>query len=225
MMKFLTRFADVTKDESFSARMRRKRFSLFLDLLDRVPNRPLRILDIGGTERFWEVMGFVDTEHQITLLNNSFEDYDEGFADHRNISSVVGDARFLNEFKEGSFDIVFSNSVIEHVGTLKDQAQMANEIRRLCDRYYVQTPDFFFPLEPHYLFPFFHWLPISVRVFLLRNFSLGWAPKAPNLETAKEWAICIRLLKKSELQALFPDAVIYHERFLGLTKSFVIIKS
>jgi hypothetical protein len=98
---------------------------------------------------------------------------------------------------------------------------MAEEVRRVGKRYFVQTPNRYFPLEPHFLFPFFQFLPIKVRVWLLQNFKLGWIEKTPDLQKATEIVESIRLLGKREFLSLFPHAHLYEEKVFGMTKSFV----
>lgn len=98
---------------------------------------------------------------------------------------------------------------------------MAKEVCRVGRRYFVQTPNKYFPLEPHFLFPFFQFLPIWIRVLLLRNFNLGWFVKTPDKAKAKEIVEGIRLLNKREFTSLFPNASIYQEKVFGITKSFL----
>ena len=178
--------------------------------------RPVHILDIGGTEDYWKMME-LDTSDQvyITLLNLTETD-----VQLPNVKSVSGDARNLKA-KHSSFDVVFSNSVIEHVGSYEDQLRMAEEVRRIGKCYFVQTPNKYFPLEPHFLFPLFQFLPIKIRVLLLQNFNLGWLKKTPDVVKAKAIVESIRLLTKREFVALFPRAHIYEEKIFGITKSFV----
>lgn len=222
MERFLRRLVDNADPNSLAAAMRRKRFRIFLELLDGAAhslNRPVRILDVGGSETFWEVMGYATSEHHITLLNLTASP-----TRNERITSVAGDARDMSRFSDGQFDIVFSNSVIEHVGTLAGQSRMAREIQRVAPLYFVQTPSFFFPLEPHFLFPFFHWLPRKLRVLLVRRFSLGWYGRVPDAEEASRLVRGIRLMKRSELRALFPAASILTEKFFGFTKSYIVVK-
>lgn len=209
------RIADNREEQSFAVQLRRKRFAFFQSLLSQLP-RPVHILDIGGTENYWKTMGLnAEDQVYITLLNLTS---DNVILPH--VTSIVGDARNIKAEDDG-FDIVFSNSVIEHVGDYEDQLQMANEVRRVGKRYFVQTPNKYFPLEPHFLFPFFQFLPISIRVWLLQNFNLGWFTRTPAKGKAKEIIGSIRLLGKREFSALFPNAAIYEEKVFGMTKSFV----
>lgn len=209
------KIADNRDTGSLAVQFRRKRFAFFLSLLSRL-QRPVHILDIGGTAAFWKMMG-LDLEDQIfvTLLNLT---QDELTLPH--INSIIGDARSI-QADNHSFDIVFSNSVIEHVGSFQDQLRMAEEVRRIGTHYFIQTPNKYFPLEPHFLFPFFQFLPFKVRVWLLQNFRLGWFEKTPDLQKATEIVKSIRLLGRREFLLLFPHAQLYEEKVFGLTKSFV----
>lgn len=207
---------DNTVDRSVATALRRKRFVLFRGLIDRL-DPPIRILDVGGTEQFWDMMKFEASERvQITLLNTF-----PVSVSRPHMQSAVGDARNLSQFADHQFEVVFSNSVIEHVGGIGDQRKMADEIRRVGKSYFVQTPNRGFPLEPHFMFPFFQFLPISCRAKLLQKFNLGWIARVPDYESAKLAVQTIRLLTRRDLEQLFPEAEIFEERFLGLTKSFV----
>jgi hypothetical protein len=98
---------------------------------------------------------------------------------------------------------------------------MAAEVRRVGRGYYIQTPNRYFPLEPHFLLPGFQFLPLRLRVWLVRHFSLGWFPRIADARQALAEVAAIRLLSEAEFRALFPGAVIYKERYFGVTKSFV----
>jgi 2-polyprenyl-3-methyl-5-hydroxy-6-metoxy-1,4-benzoquinol methylase len=211
------RIADNRKNDSLATNMRRKRFGFFLSLLAGVP-RPLRILDVGGTQGFWERMDFTNEPGvTITVLNLAPQAIKfDGF------SSIVGDATDLSFFADHSFDVVISNSVIEHVGDTSRQSRMAREIVRVGKCYFVQTPNYYFPIEPHYLFPGFQWLPLETRAWLLNHFDLGWNKRKTTREEALRSVSSVRLLRKEQLVSLFPQANLYEEKVLGLTKSFVV---
>ncbi len=242
MLSFLKRLSDNKNRNSLANRLRRKRFSLFVKLLEGL-EKPVRVIDLGGTGLFWEQMGFakegnttaedktssINCEEQalllrpgaieIHLLNQSKQEIR-----HKAMISLVGDARNLQAFEDNSFDIAFSNSVIEHVGDWRDQQMMAEEMQRAGKRVFLQTPNRYFPIEPHFLFPFFQFLPFGWRVWLVRHFRLGWYERIPDRKQAERICRSMRLLTKTELQRLFPGSKIHTERFVGLAKSFIVLK-
>ena len=209
--------ADNTDKRSLSHRFRQRRFRVFLEMVRSLP-KPISILDIGGTLAFWEGMGFSEEGVTITLLNLEAQDQMKpGFC------SIAGDATAL-DFEDQSFDIVFSNSVIEHLYTFEQQQKMAAEVQRVGKHYFIQTPNYWFPIEPHWVFPFFQYLPFNCRVWLTQHFSLGHIPKQPERSAAERQVREIRLMTASELRSIFPKAESYTERFLFFAKSFVMKK-
>jgi len=216
-MNLIKHLADSNDPWSLATRLRQRRFQLFKRLLQDVP-RPVRILDVGGTQQFWERMRFIDEPNVHIVLLNLYPVQ----TNHPGFTSVIGDATDLKQFGNGEFDVVFSNSVIEHVGDFDNQKRIAQEIQRVGKRYFVQTPNFYFPIEPHFLFPGFHWLPVQVRVWLITHFNLGWYKKIEDVTVAQRTVQSIRLLKRKELRNLFPSAKIFCERMLLLTKSFIV---
>src|SRR5690606_19913239 len=215
----LTKFLQPTYEKSINQKFREKRFAFFKGLLQTLPqDKTIQILDIGGTESYWNRMKFVNNEHvHITLLNLYKVE-----VSYPNFTSVVGDACCLLEFRDGQFDIVFSNSVIEHLFTKENQKKMADEVRRVGKNYYVQTPNYYFPIEPHWLFPFFQFLPFRVKVEMTKSFNLGNYPKAPDEEMAVQRVNEVKLLTEKEMKELFPGGKVYLEKFLGLTKSITM---
>jgi hypothetical protein len=89
-------------------------------------------------------------------------------------------------------------------------------------QYFIQTPNFWFPIEPHFVFPAFHWLPVGIRAWLVTHFALGWYEKFTDIKQAKAEVQSIRLLTKREFTGLFPGLELSEEKFWGLTKSFTV---
>ncbi len=202
---------------SLATRMRRARFALFLELLGRLPGH-VEILDIGGTQEFWSLMLPGDPgDIRVTLLNLEHQRVSS-----RHFVSASGDARAMPQFADRSFDVVFSNSVIEHVGSYVEQAKMAAEIRRVGKRYFVQTPNKRFPLEPHFLFPWFQYLPAAIRAGMLQRFNVGWYQRIPDAAAARAEVNSIQLLTRRRFVSLFPGAGLHVEKFAGLAKSFTV---
>ena len=220
LRKWLISMAAPENTSSISAKLRKKRFVLLKSLLPSA-SYPLKILDVGGRETIWSREGFCDpnriNQFQITILNINKEK-----TTYSNIISVVGDARNMGEFADGEFDMVFSNSVIEHVGNDDSQMQMANEIKRVGKKYFVQTPNLYFPIEPHFLFPFFQFFPLQIKVWILTHIPIAGISKGvTDQEKVIKIANRVKLISKKELKKLFPEATIFEEKFFGLTKSFV----
>lgn len=181
--------------------------------------RETRVLDVGGTPANWLLL---DEGPRVTLLNmpRANEPCPEGF------DWVSGDGCAL-PFRDGAFDVVFSNSVIEHVGSAERQRQFASECRRVGRAYWVQTPNRGAPVEPHLLMPFLHWLPRRWQERIIRRWTLWEALEKPSPDRRQfyleHYLRDIRLLSARQMRALFPDAVILRERVLGWTKSLVAV--
>jgi SAM-dependent methyltransferase len=120
---------------------------------------------------------------------------------------VQADASAGLPFADGEFELVYCSSVIEHVPLVRRVA-FAAEIRRVGRGWFVQTPAFSFPIEPHALLPFAHWLPPRLR----RPY---W-----KLGATGEWED-IALLRRLEMEALFGPA--QAERIGPLVKSWVCV--
>jgi hypothetical protein len=180
-----------------------------------------RVLDVGGTPFNWLLS---PVRPRVTLLNNEAEPVDRS-AIPADMEYVVGDARRL-PFASSSFDIVYSNSVIEHVGDFVTQREFSSEIARVGRKFYVQTPHRYFPVEPHLMTPLVHWLPRSVQGGLLPYATVwGWSHRLHERRWADEaacaWYRDVRLLTAPELAELFPSARVVREQVGGLTKSLI----
>lgn len=212
------RLADSESPTSFANKLRSRRFHLFESLVARLP-RPVRLLDGGGTNVFWERRGWAGRpEFEITTINVGAEE-----KRHENLEPLAGDATDLSRFEDCSFDVVFSNSVIEHLFTLENQRRMAAEVQWVGKAYWVQTPNFWFPMEPHFHIVGWQWLPESVRISMLVKKRCGWAGPYEDRETARKIVEEVRLMKAHELRALFPRAKLVAERFCGFAKPWTAI--
>jgi 2-polyprenyl-3-methyl-5-hydroxy-6-metoxy-1,4-benzoquinol methylase len=215
-------FTRPTNVEMHNNKFRNARFTRFLGIVDDVASTvsPVRILDLGGTLDFWLTTPelWQGRDFHVTLINM----FPQTPPDDR-FTCVIGNA-CATDFADQSFDIVISNSVIEHVGRWRDMGRMANEIRRLAPRYFIQTPNYWFPLEAHSRFPLFHMMPEPWRIRLILARGTGFYGKANNLDEAMEHVENAILLDSKRFQHLFPDAVIERERVLGMTKSLIAIR-
>jgi hypothetical protein len=219
---------DYENPKSLGSRFRARRVGPLLQLIENAHSihGHVKLLDIGGRKTYWSILpsGFLERHNvTVTILNLSEE---SGQADDETFKHVVGDACNLVEYADKSFHIAHSNSVIEHVGGWKNMKRFANECRRVACGLFVQTPYFWFPIEPHYVTPLFNWLPRPIQELLVLKFALGYgASRAPNLETAIEWIDAApRLLDLRAYRLLFPDCRIVKERLLLLTKSLIAVR-
>jgi hypothetical protein len=214
----LRQLADSENPNSFANKLRAARFRRFETLVATLP-RPLRILDVGGETAFWENRGWAGRDDvRIFSLNLVPEEQR-----HENIKPVAGDATNLAEFADGSFDVAFSNSVIEHLFTFENQRRMASEMRRVGRAFWMQTPNFWFPIEPHFHVPGWQWMPLGLRVAMIRRWRCGWRGPCPDPAGARKLVEELRLLRESEIRSIFPGATLIAERFCGLVKSWIAI--
>jgi hypothetical protein len=205
------RFADSTRADSMATRMRAIRRHRFLEWMR--PRPGMRILDIGGQQSTWTDL---DVPCRVTVVNLSGPD---------RIGPclwVQGNALRL-PFADSSFDVVFSNSVIEHVGDYRQQERFAHEVQRVGSRYWIQAPNRRFPIEPHFLFPWFQYLPVGLRVLVGKHWPFSWSKHFRESQHAIEaHARTIRLPTPEELLCMFPGGMLHRELLYGLTKSITI---
>lgn len=195
-------------------RFRARRMRLFARTFAISPHT--RILDVGGAPEIWELLA---VRPRVTILN-----LPTALTPGAGMDLVAGDGCLL-PFASGAFDIVFSNSAIEHIGTDDGQKRFAEEIARVGKCYWVQTPDRRFPVEPHLMVPLLHYLPKSWQAATVRRFTI-WElltdPAPPQRAYyVRHFLNELHLLDRREMRALFPDARILSERFLGLSKSLI----
>ena len=201
----------------FHRYFRSKRMQLMKQTMHLDPEQ--MILDVGGAHRYWEGM---ECQNKVTCLNIRIPKLAEELP--QQFKYVQADARYL-PFGDFMFDIVFSNSVIEHLHHFEDQKQFAAEIKRVGKSYWVQTPNRRFPIEPHYVGLFIHYLPKRIQRHLVRWFTIWGLFVRPSKDQINSLVAEVRLMTEREMRMLFPDAQIHAERFFGLKKSFVAIMS
>ncbi|MBF6617148.1 MAG: methyltransferase domain-containing protein [Candidimonas sp.] len=215
-----------------SKRARRKRAKVFLENFQL--DEETKILDFGSETG--RAINAILVGTNIRPENIYIADINEAVVmeGHRlyGFTPVVIEQSGSLPYPDQFFDIVYSSSVIEHVTIPKDelwgvsssrsfreasllhQHEFANEIRRLGKYYYVQTPNKYFPIESHTWLPFAGYLSREFLLPFLRFSNRIWVKK-----TQPDW----HLLTERDMKALFPEATIIKERFVGLTKSVMAI--
>lgn len=223
-MNFLASWAqDYENPNSLAMKARRKRAEHVKRLIAEIyaEKGECRVIDLGGEPPYWRLFEreFLEAHRvHITLVNLAPVIVSDPL-----FSVIQGSACDLGHLADNSFDLVHSNSVIEHVGLFDQMEAFAREARRLAPRYFIQTPSYEFPFEPHFRRPFFHYLPERWRARWLMRFrpnargDLGKAIKA--IQSS-------RLLSKAEVRYLFPDSQVIAERVGGfLVKSWMVLRS
>lgn len=207
---------DVYKDGSAGAAARRRRWQLLAQTFPEIAD--MRVLDIGGDARSW-IVGGVRPGH-LTLLNN------EGVPDAPEpwMLGIEGDACDPPTGLVG-FDLAFSNSVIEHVGGHLRREQFAAFVSDAAPRYWVQTPNRYFPIEPHFLVPGLQFLPYGMQARVITRWPIGNHAALKDRDMALRRAIEHELLSKTQLGFYFPDAVLVPEQIGPLVKSWIAIRN
>lgn len=201
----------------FGTRFRARRMRAFAQALQ--PSDSATILDIGGYPATW-----TDFPHQPSVTTLNLHSVDFVQTPHLPpIRTTVGDGCKL-DYADAYFDIVFSNSVIEHVGSFERQQAFASEARRVGRALWIQTPAKEFFIEPHLLAPFVHFLPVTFQRRLIRHVTPWGIITKPSPAEVESFLQEVRLISFTEMQRLFPDCRIHRETVFGFTKSYVAIR-
>lgn len=180
----------------------------------------MRVLDLGGRPNFWANSGVAPA--QLVCLNLEPPPGADLPAWSR---YVEGDAcNPPPELRREQFDLVISNSVIEHVGGWRHRQQFADVVHASADRHWIQTPYRYFPVEPHWLFPAMQFLPLRARTVVVRRWPYGYFHTA-DANRAIDLAMSVELLSITEMRSLFPGSELWRERFCGMVKSVVAVQS
>ncbi len=207
--------ADFDSAQSLAGRARTRRWQTFAQRFPAISD--MRVIDLGGTPQSWALAPVRPLA--VTIVNLLPLDSDDPSVD-----VVQADACDLPAaVRHERFDLVFSNSLIEHVGGHPQRQRLADTIDALAQRHWVQTPYRYFPVEPHWVFPGMQWLPYAARV----QISLRW--NRGNVHTytrqdAENAVDQVDLLSISQMRRYFPASSIWHERFAGLVKSIVAVR-
>lgn len=189
------------------ALFRHYRAKLFRLFLENFSLDDALVCDIGGISTGFETM---NQFCRCVIVNNDVRARTE-----KGWDLMVADGRAL-PFRNETFDIIISNAVFEHIAW--GRKRFAEEVRRVTKGgFFISVPYYYAPFEPHYLLPFFQFVPESIKRFLL--FKIGLRIGGMSRNNYHE----IRLFKKKELGTLFPEAQIKVFRLFGIPISLVAI--
>jgi hypothetical protein len=211
------RNAFVDGPRSLGARSRKHRWHVFQQHFPDLESRT--VVDLGGTVEYWKRAPM--QPKTVHVLN--FEEPPESIPDW--ITVEIADATdpdLANRL--GTFDLVYSNSVIEHVGGDAKRRAFAANVEALAPRHWIQTPYRYFPVEPHWVCPFMQYLPLSIRAGLGMRWPLVHT-KADNFESAVAAQLSVELLDITAMRHYFPTSQIVKDRLAGLVKSIVAVKT
>ncbi len=213
----------VGSDNSLGGKARERRARWLMEAFPRLCE--MHVVDLGGTCRFWESLP--ERPASVVALNM----FDQGSANQADqpdwFDLIQGDAcNPPSELFDRKFDLVFSNSTIEHVGDRVRRAKFAQVVHQLAPNHWIQTPNKAFPLEPHTVFPFEQFLPRSIRGAIYTYWPLLHT-KATSLAKGCEMADEVELLRRSEMRTLFPASCLAAEVLVPLIppKSFIAVAS
>jgi hypothetical protein len=210
-----SRFVDAP--DSLGERFRAARWERFRACFPGIGG--MRVVDLGGTAENWlrsplrpRHVHLVNLEPHPDLLPEWMS------AENADVTDPDVPAKL------GEFDLVVSNSTIEHVGGPSQRRRFVAAVDQLAPLHWVQTPYRYFPVEPHFLAPGFQFLPLAARAKLVRHWPLTHSrPGTP--EEGMDAVIGIDLLTRAEMRYLFPRSVILAERVAGLTKSLTAVRN
>jgi hypothetical protein len=202
---------------SVGDRRRQRRWQWFHTAFPEIES--MSVVDLGGRADSWLRAPVHPASVHVIDLEPSSEDLPSW------IRADEADACDLPSWITANrYDLVFSNSVIEHVGGHSPRMQFAASVHKLAERHWVQTPYRYFPIEPHWLFPGFQFLPLNIRAELSRRWPLVHTPSASHQEGLRA-AMGVELLSRAEMAYYFPDSVLQFERIGGIIKSLIAVKT
>jgi len=209
-----SRFVDAP--DSVGAKYRQKRSDLMAAVFPGLPE--MTVLDLGGTVEFWRHSPIRPRHLHVVNLEPLEPDIPEW------AEVEVADACDLpSHIRRRTYDLVFSNSVIEHVGGHLQRQKFSDTVSSLSDRYWVQTPYRYFPVEPHWLCPGMQYLPAAARWRVARHWPLVHTPAIDDSDALNS-VLSVDLLSRTEMMIYFPEARLLTDRLMGLTKSLVAVK-
>ena len=203
----------VDTDQSWGGRRRARRARW---LADTFPNlADMTVIDLGGRVDTWQHAPVRPAHVHVVNLEAPPADLpDWAEVDH-------GDACQLpDRIAARRYDLVFSNSVLEHVGGHERRERFAEAVHQLADRHWIQTPYRHFPIEPHWIAPGMQYLPVSARARLALRWPLAHTRPRTRDEAVRE-VLWTDLVDYTQMRLLFPRSRILTERLAGLPKSLI----
>jgi hypothetical protein len=210
----------VDGEQSWGGRRRARRWTWLLETFPDLAR--MSVVDLGGDPDTW-TRSPVRPKH-VHVVNiappDAVEPTHAGWltVDRADACALPG------RIARRRYDLVFSNSVLEHVGGHERRMRFAEAVHRLADAHWVQTPYRYFPIEPHWIAPGMQFLPVRARAALARRWPLAKV-RASDLRGALDGVLSTELVDRTQLRYYFPDSAIRAERLAGLPKSLIAVRA
>jgi hypothetical protein len=207
----------VGENDSWSSRRRAQRWAWLVETFPDLDQ--MSVIDLGGDPATW-MQSPVHPKHvhmiNIEELNPHVPDWIEiDYADACALPEQIASRRY---------DLVFSNSVLEHVGGHERRLRFAEAVHQLAPAHWVQTPYRYFPVEPHWIAPGMQFLPVRARVSVARRWPLAHV-RSSSVRNALDGVLWTELVDRTQMRYYFPDSMIRSERLLGVAKSLIAVKT
>lgn len=203
--------------DSLGQRNRQRRWAWLCEEFPGIES--MSVIDLGGTVEAWLRAPVRPASVHVVNLEAQPKDTPDW------LTAEQGDACTLPASLDGAaFDLVFSNSVIEHVGGHARRQAFADSVHALADAYWVQTPYRYFPIEPHWVAPAMQFMPVTVRAQFVRRWPLSDG-RGKTRDAAVKAALKIELLDRTQMNFYFPGCQVRTERAFGLTKSLIVYRT
>lgn len=179
----------------------------------------MSVIDLGGRITTWQRAPVRPKHVHMVNMQPSQTDMPEW------AEFDLGDACALPaHIAARRYDLVFANSVIEHVGGHERRQRFADAVHQLSDAHWIQTPYRYFPIEPHWMAPGMQFLPVPARARMVRHWPLSYLRGKPP-ETVMRRVLQVELLGRTQFQYYFPDSLIRTETICGLPKSLIAYRT
>ncbi len=207
----------------YSSISRKSKMELFNRIMKPAENEIL--LDVGAqagpyNSNSMQMINSYPWKKNISAVNISSEQIESINKYYPEVNTVVADACKL-PWPDKYFDIVYSNAVIEHVGDFHRQMEMASEIMRVGKRWFVSTPNRWYPFEFHSRLPLVTWLPCKGYLWASSLFSYNHVKGKYTIGIKKTHNL--RLLSSRELRKCFPGSRIIKHRVTFMAEVLIAV--
>lgn len=203
--------------DSWGGRRRAQRWSWLFETFPDLDK--MSVVDLGGDPATWRQSSIHPKHVHVVNIESLTPDVPDWIqVDHADACALPA------AIASRRYDLVFSNSVLEHVGGHERRMRFAEAVHRLAPAHWVQTPYRYFPIEPHWIAPGMQFLPVRARVSVARRWPLAHV-RSTSVRDALDGVLWTELVDRTQMRYYFPDSRIRAERLMGATKSLIAVKT